>query len=1061
MMREQLQATLGAAYILDRELGGGGMSRVFLAEETALGRQVVVKVLPQELLAGVNVERFNREILLAAKLQHPHIVPVLSAGETQGLPYYTMPFVEGESLRARLAHHGALPIAEAVSILRDVAKALAYAHERGIVHRDIKPDNVLLTGGSATVTDFGIAKAISAARTPGSGQTLTQVGTSIGTPTYMAPEQAAADPASDHRADIYSFGCLAYELIAGRPPFTETTPRKLLAAHMAETPLNVAELRPDAPASLVDLVMRCLAKDPADRPQHAGDLVRALESVASSGASPAMPAVLLGGPKMFGKALAIYAAAFVVVAIVAKAAIVGIGLPDWVFPGALIVMALGLPVILWTAYVQRVARRVVTMTPTYTPGGTPSMVHGTMATMALRAAPKMSWYRTARGGVYALSAFVVAIVAFMMMRTFNIGPAATLFGSGALKAREAIVMTDFSVTSGDTSLARVVSFAVRTVLSQSPVLSIMDQSVVAGALERMSRPRTQHVDLALAQGIALREGAKAIVDGEVTTIGTGYVLTLRLVSADSSRVLASFQESGDGPRGLIDAADKVARDLRAKAGESLRSVQNAVPLYRARTSSLEALRLYSEGSYANNVEIDGPKAVRLLRQAVAADSTFAEGWRRLGQAMNNLGLPRPAVDSALEKAYRFRGSLSDDEQASIVGGYYGTGPGRDRAKAIAAYEIAARTVPLIGHNLALLYTSRREFTRAESLYRTELQADSMLALGYLNLSSILVNEGHLDAADSLLAAGRGRLPRTVVLRRQSVLLAYHRGLLNAYQGAVDSARTIRDPADPAWALHRSAGIALLRGHIGQWRTYRAQALAADSSVGRRPGILTSAVQQAQVLALVMENPRANLAELDAALAMKPLASYAESERPSLAVAEALANAGFPARAQALVAEFQAGVRDTALLRAMQPVLHTTLGAIALAQKKSQEALKEFRLGDMAVDGPANGCTICLPLMLGRVFDAGNQPDSAITQYERYIRTPFQSRYVEQFDPSTLPGIHERLGQLYEAKGLAAKAVEHYRAFVDLWKNADPELQPRVAAARERLRTLTTDDHAKR
>ncbi len=283
-LQEHLQTILGGAYTLERELGGGGMSRVFVAEETALGRRVVIKVLAPELAEGLSAERFKREVRLAARLQHPHIVPLLAAGALPGGGlYYTMPYVEGESLRARLGRDGALPLADAVRIVGDVAGALAHAHRAGVVHRDVKPENILIADGGAVVADFGIAKAIHEARAAAGGDvrrslTLTAEGTSLGTPTYMAPEQALGDLV-DHRADLYALGAVAYELLVGRAPFDGRTAQQLLAAHATEPPEPIARRRPTTPPAVAAVVMRLLEKNPADRPQSAEEVLRALEGV--------------------------------------------------------------------------------------------------------------------------------------------------------------------------------------------------------------------------------------------------------------------------------------------------------------------------------------------------------------------------------------------------------------------------------------------------------------------------------------------------------------------------------------------------------------------------------------------------------------------------------------------------------------------------------------------------------------------------------------------------------------------------------------------------------------
>ena len=279
----QLRASLGTSYVIEREIAGGGMARVFIADEPALERKVVIKVLPPEMSEGISAERFAREIKLAASLQQANIVPVLATGTAAGFPYYAMPFVEGRSLRDRLVREGALPVNDAISILRDVARALAFAHGRGVIHRDIKPGNILLSDRTAVVTDFGIAKALGAARGRADAMhdSLPHTEAPIGTPAYMAPEQASGDPNLDHRADIYSFGCVAYELLTGKQPFVGTAPQHVIAAHAHETPPPVTELRPEVPAAVAHLVASCLEKEPSRRPQSADDLLLALEGAAS------------------------------------------------------------------------------------------------------------------------------------------------------------------------------------------------------------------------------------------------------------------------------------------------------------------------------------------------------------------------------------------------------------------------------------------------------------------------------------------------------------------------------------------------------------------------------------------------------------------------------------------------------------------------------------------------------------------------------------------------------------------------------------------------------------
>jgi len=1049
-IRRRVQASLGDAFAIERELGGGGMSRTYVALERSLERRVVVKVLSPELAAGVSVDRFKREILLAAQLQHPHVVPVLSSGDADGLPWFTMPYVEGESLRSRLGH-GPLATGEAVSILRDVARALDFAHSHGVVHRDIKPDNVLLSRGSATVTDFGIAKAISAARNE-SHATLTQAGTSLGSPAYMAPEQAAGDPNVDHRADLYAFGCMAYELLAGRPPFQASSPSKLLGAHLGEQPRDVRELSPATPVMLAAMVMQCLQKDPADRPQQAGDLVRVLETVTSSGSTASAPAILAGKVNI-ARAIALWTAGTAVVAVTAWAATVVIGLPDWVLPGSIGVMLAGLPIIGFTAWVQKVAQRAYTATPAYTPGGgTTAAQMGTLHTIAIAASPHVSWKRTWTGGAIAVGGFVVLVGGFMVLRAMGIGPAGSLVGAGKLSANGQLIITDFKSPAEDSTLGLTITEALRADLAQSTFLRVMPRRATVEVMRLMQRKETDRVDFDLARAIASREGIKAVLDGDIVSLGGRYILSTRLISSQDGSQLAAFKEEAESQNDLIPAIGRLGKQLRAKVGESLKSVRETGALDRVTTGSLEALRKYAAGNLVFEQTGDYLQAIPLLEQAVAIDTSFAMAWRRLASYYNNIGQFEKR-GLAITKAFRHADRLSEVERHLTTAGFYGYGPEADDAKSLAAYQSALAIDSLNGialNNAAnLLGLTHDQETALRYYLRTAAQPDATPIA--LQNAVIMANfmERHA-VADSLQREFVRRFPTNAMALTQPIGTAVQRrefdtaeALLRDVMPRITGSRTVVTEA-----IGASAGLATLRGRLREGARLRAEQRTRQAESGLRwTARLDAGLDSVLTAATVLEDPRTARALLERALRRAPIDSIPYAERRYGMYLGVAALVGDTTRARQWHGESKRAWQRAGKI-AVRPSLEALDdGFLALAEGRNADALASVAQLDLRWTADPTSVSALRFL----AADRSGLADSALAAGEAFLNVPIGDRLEN--DAYLRAGVLQRLGEIHEAKGDLARALEKYEAFVDLWKDADPELQPRVRDVRGRVERL--------
>jgi tetratricopeptide (TPR) repeat protein len=799
-------------------------------------------------------------------------------------------------------------------------------------------------------------------------------------------------------------------------------------------PREVSVQRLDVPPIVAQLVMQCVEVDPAARPHSADEIVKKLDAAMS--ATPLAP--VGDDPSVTRKAFAWYALAFVVATGLARVAMIGLGLPDWVFPGAMLLMALGLPVVTTAALTRRAAfqsslerhAEVSRVGWLFTPGP-----------MTVRLAQALTWRRVLAGGGMSLGAFGILVAGFMVSRSLGLGPAGSLLAKGQMLRNQSIILADFTSAPADSSLTHVFAEVFSLGLKESNVVDVMTPAAVAEALRRMRRDPKEPLTLDVARELAQRDGIRAVATGELVREGPRVQLRVRLIAPDSGTVL-TVKEASTTSADLIAGVDQLTRSLRSTIGESLKRVRQMPPLERATTSSFEALRLYTSAVRAHDLEGDAAKAWALLARAVEIDSTFAAAWRKLSVVWH----VKPTVyteGDAMEAAFRHRASATEGERLSIEGGaYFRRG---DRLRSIAAYEEFAVRTGRPHNNLAWNLVAMREFARAESLYRVMFAQGSTGQQPYHGLTWALMNQGKHREADSVARVFHSRFPN------ESWIVSIRCGMRDfaTCEFNLDSVRK----ANPrqVQSVRQLAELALMRGQLDRWEQLDREA--SLIAAGLRPDT-TGLTQQrnAWIDLMVRKSPAAALARLDSVkrpIALVPARLYVLANRPD--------------SARGVIA-----ARDSARgANPAGPDLNQAKAALAVADGKYDDAVRLYRLGDRVVDGTShrNICTNCLFLDLASVFESSNQPDSAIAYYERFLATPlynpgpnqgaaWQSRlqmfwwtYVNE------AWVHERLGALYDATGNRANAVTHLESFVALWKDADPELQLRVSAARNRLAQL--------
>ncbi len=948
-------------------LGGGGMGVLYKAADTRLDRTVALKFLPPQwgLDSGFK-ERFEREARAAAALDHPSVCNIHEIGETEeGQLFIAMAFYDGETVREMLAR-GPLSVEDALGLAAQAASGLAAAHAQGIVHRDIKPGNLMVTeDGVLKILDFGLAKTAETA--------LTASGMRLGTPAYMSPEQTRGGEITPS-TDLWSLGVVLYEMLTGRRPFQADNDRAVINAIRHEEPPAAGKLTEDLPPPAEELVRRLLSKDPAGRPESAEALLAELAPLAPHAVPIGIAAQGLAAPERAANTF-------------------------------------------W-AHLRRRHLRLFTR--------------------------RKSMLRAA----LALGVLGAAIATYLTIRTGSIG-SPTLIELGVLEAREPLVLAEFE--GPDTALARTMTEALRIDLSASDVVKLVSQREVAQALIHMQRDLRERLHFDLAREIAIREGIKGVIGGSVGPAGSGFVLTARLVAAEGDEVLIPVRETAAGPDEVIAALDRLSRRLRRRIGESLESVETGPPMsFRVSTSSLDALKTYTAARSAQSDE-DLLRALALYEEAARIDTAFALAHVKIAVMLAKMGVDRARIIEKAMKAFEHRDRVTDKERYYIEGIYHFFVTG-DMEQSLAANDsiggITGNPQANSGHN----YSNLGDYESADSVFSLVAEAyPTQLLTTYRQRVSSRIDLNRIEEADSILRHAEGELadhPSFVFWK------GYLAAATGRYAEAAEHFRAYRaavgdEPNRRVRASRDLAYVATVRGHLDEAVAETDSVLMLDRRRGLAGDYLLDVVRLASALLVVWGDREAALAAVSDALREYPLDSLAPYDRPYAELAWLYAAAGRTDEAAALLAAYEREVEPKHF--SLEVSRHRAEAELALHDSDPRSAIRKV---DLAGRLPHVGCRPhCTLPLLARAYEMLQQPDSALAAYEGYLEA---SRRFPQWDALYLASVFERLGQLYDERGEWERASEHYTRFVELWKAADPELQPRVQAAQARLDAIVAE-----